>query len=143
MSGPHRLAVIWVPRVVGGLGLVSILGAVLSLGLPVGASGAHRYDACPKRTVCVFADINFIGERVTLTKPGISNKLANKMNNEASSVVNDRGKAVFLYDNKNGHGVATCIAPHTYAEDLSDRTFNDMASSSKLTKREHCPGGPV
>jgi hypothetical protein len=133
----------WGPRALGGLGLVSIVGAALALWLPVGASGAHRYDACPKQTVCVFADVNLVGEKVKLTKPGVSNKLAVKMNNQASSVVNDRAKAVFLFDKKDGKGVSICIGPHSYVEDLEDREFNDVASSSKLTKRDHCPGGPV
>ena len=68
---------------------------------------------------------------------GISNKLARDMNDAASSAENTRGRVSFLYAKKDGKGESYCLDPETAYPSLAG--FNDVASSSKNTKKNHCP----
>ena len=71
---------------------------------------------------------------------GISNKLAEKMNNEASSFINNRNRRAYLYDKRNGEGERICLGPTVSAPSLGAYSFNDLASSSRNSKvKKDCP----
>jgi hypothetical protein len=117
---------------------LTVAGAAVALVASLGASASAGIPACPKKTLCVWQDVEGEGKLVKNTSDGISNKLAKKMNNEASSAINNRGKRAYLYDKRNGKGEKHCISPHD-AINLSEVDFNDIASSSKNTaKKKDC-----
>jgi hypothetical protein len=106
------------------------------------AGGAEQRvePSCPKRTLCVYEHDQWEGQRVKITETGISNKLAEQMNNRASSAWNRRGKTAVLYTGKNAHGGRLCIRPGGFPDILSLAGFNDVASSTKLSKKATaCP----
>jgi hypothetical protein len=122
-----------------GLIAVGALGALsASLG---GSASAGTKPLCPKKTLCVWADDKGGGQLVKIKKDGISNKLAEKMNNEASSVINNRNRRSYLYDKRNGKGEKVCLSPHAEIVSLGAfADFNDMATSSKNAKKKKaCP----
>jgi hypothetical protein len=75
---------------------------------------------------------------VVLRHNGVSNKLARRMDNDASSALNFHNGAVFFYDEKDAGGDRVCMGPNDKGN-LSTFGFDDKASSSKLTHRNHCP----
>ena len=103
----------------------------------------HRGGAgdCTKgtRALCVWAGPMGSGELVKIRGKGISNKLFKRMNNQATSAFNGRGKAAFLYDSKNGDGESVCIEPHDGIGDLGAYAFDDRATSSKNAAHGQCP----
>jgi sarcosine oxidase delta subunit len=113
------------------------LAMVAQLGDEARAGG----EACPAKTLCVWEHNEGAGQLVKIAKDGISNKLAEKMNNGASSVINNRNKRAYLYDRRNGKGTKVCLSPGAEVGDLgSFADFNDLASSSKNTDRKSdCP----
>ena len=123
--------------------------ALLVLGAAAAAAGfaaiqstdAAAGGGCPDKTLCVWQDNEGGGQLVKISSDGISNKLANKMNNEASSVINNRNRRAYLFAGRNGKGTKVCLSPHAEIGDLgSFADFNDVASSSKNTDRtEGCP----
>ena len=124
---------------------VALLGACLAAALMAvmvsltGTAGAGG-TGCPSKTLCVYGSDNFAGDVVKISKDGISNKIAEKLNNAASSVVNNRNRRSFLYDGKNGKGERVCITPHAEITSLGAFSFNDLASSSKNTNNKtECP----
>ncbi len=120
--------------------LAVLVGLVLALSASA-VSGAKRipFPPCPKQTLCVFEHDNFEGQRVKIGGTGVSNKLADEMNNQASSYYNRRGRVSFLYVGRNAEGERECAAPREAETSLPG--FNDLASSTKLTKkRTVCPG---
>jgi hypothetical protein len=128
------------------LALLALGGAAVALLASLGGSAsAGPTPLCPEKTLCVFEHNEAGGQVVKLTKKGVSNKLAKKMNNEASSVLNETNKRIFLHDKRNGKGDRVCISPFGGTASLADfGDFNDRASSSKITKnKEDCPKKPV
>jgi hypothetical protein len=113
----------------GCLAMLASLGGEASAGVPL---------LCPEKTLCVFADNDFGGQVVKIDGKGVSNKLAKKMDDQASSVINTRGKRAYLYEMKNGNGSRFCIDPHSSVVSLGG--FNDLASSSKNSRKAGlCP----
>lgn len=97
----------------------------------------RRGPLCPDRALCVWEHNNQAGQRVVIRRKGLSDKLARKMDNAASSAINNRGKLAYLYSNKKGGGDVYCLEPGMEANDLGG--FNDLASSSRNTGRSTCP----
>jgi hypothetical protein len=129
---------------ISGRWLVLALGvAITAAGFVValGGSAAAGVGACPDKTLCVYADDGFDSQMVKIDGKGISNKLAKKMNNEASSVINNRNKRAYLYDRRNGKGEKICLSPKANYHDLGGSfDFNDVASSSRNTNnKDDCP----
>jgi Peptidase inhibitor family I36 len=131
---PRRLIV---PLAAALVALVALV-AVNSLAGTSGAATHAKRDACHPGHLCVWAKPNAGGAKVSLSKSGVSNELANKMNNKASSAINNREGAIFLYDRRDGNGDQICMEPLSKAN-LSMFNFDNKASSSKLTNRNHCP----
>lgn len=117
---------------------VAVAVVAVPFGGPAAASQTEKGSACPNNAVCVYADPGGLGQRVVLKEFGVSNKLAKRMNNEASSAINIADGAIFFYDKRNAEGDRVCMAPNDKGN-LSTFGFEDRASSSKLTHRNHCP----
>jgi hypothetical protein len=116
------------------------LGAVAAGLMVLPGSGGAKGPApdCVMHQLCVWGDADFTGQLVTLKRPGISNKLSKQMDDTASSVKNRRGTVAYLYADTDGGGESYCVEPHQKVNFLI--TFNDTASSTKLTKtKKHCP----
>ncbi len=75
---------------------------------------------------------------VKLGKAGLSNKIYLRMNDQASSAKNRRGKASTIYADVDGGGDALCLAPRSGYSDLSGPLFSDTASSSRLHHGASC-----
>lgn len=96
---------------------------------------------CPEGKLCVWEHNTQGGEVVKIGGSGKSNKLFKKMNNEASSLINNRDEKAFLYDKRNGNGERRCFEPGETVDSLGDTGFNDLASSSRNAVGDICPGG--
>ena len=119
-----------------------VLLAVVAAGLAVSSSATARGDLCPDNRLCIWENNEGGGELVKIRGTGVSNKLANKMNNEASSLVNATDVKVFLYDRKNAEGESRCFDPGEEVADLGAHSgYNDIASSTRIARGESCPGG--
>lgn len=121
------------------------MAVAVGAGLAMSGSATARGDTCPDGKLCIWENNEGGGQQVNISgKRGISNKLANKMNNEASSLVNATDVKVFLYDRRNAKGESRCFFPGDEVADLgADSGFNDIASSTKVARGETCPGaGP-
>jgi hypothetical protein len=120
------------------IGAAAALTGLLSL---LSNDAARAGGGCPEKTLCVWEHNEGDGQLVKITKDGISNKLAKKLNNGASSVINNRNKRAYLYDGKNGKGDKVCLSPGAEVADLGGfAEFNDRASSSKnADKKTDCP----
>src|SRR5919201_1205807 len=88
-----------------------VLGAAATVATAWLTAGASAGESCPDNTLCLYQHDDFAGELVKLPKHGLSNKLAEQMNNEASSVINNRNKRVYLYAKRNGKGDRVCFSP--------------------------------
>jgi hypothetical protein len=116
------------------------LGAVSALGLAMSGSATARGSDCPDGKLCLWQHNEGGGEQVNIRdKRGVSNKLANKMNNEASSLINRTEHRVFVYDKRDGKGDLRCFEPGDEIPDLGALGFNDLASSTRVTKQDFCP----
>jgi hypothetical protein len=115
--------------------------AAVGLATMLAASPASAGPSCPEKTLCVWQHNDLGGQLVKMKSDGISNKLAKKMNNEASSVINNRNKRAYLYDRRNGKGEKICLSPKANYHDLGGSfDFNDVASSSRNTNnKDDCP----
>jgi Peptidase inhibitor family I36 len=121
--------------VMAGGGSVVVAAAVaLALGGPAEGRGG---PPCPKQALCVWQHEDFQGKRVVITGTGISNEIAEKLDDEATALFNRRGKVSRLYARKNANGNVFCAGPQDQIPNFGD--FNDMASSSKLTSKPGCP----
>jgi Peptidase inhibitor family I36 len=121
-------------------GLVA-LGTFAAVALAVPGEGGAGGLGCPDDRVCVWEHDDGNGVQVKLRGRGVSNKLADKMNNEASSLFNNTGGAMFLYDKRNAKGDRVCFGPSVEVPSftIAGKGFNDRASSAKLTGRDDCP----
>jgi hypothetical protein len=116
------------------------LGAVSGLGLAMSGSATARGSDCPDGKLCLWQHNEGGGEQVNIRdKRGVSNKLAKKMNNEASSLINRTEHRVFVYDKRDGKGDLRCFEPGDEIPDLGALGFNDVASSTRVTKQDFCP----
>jgi hypothetical protein len=104
-------------------------------------AGPDWRPPCPKRTLCVWKDENYQGKRLTIEGKGVSNEIAHKMNDEVTSFYNRRGGVSYLYDGKNATDGSYCIPQKGYAANIGG-VFNDLASSSKLTRHMIPDPGP-
>jgi hypothetical protein len=122
--------------VVGFVAAAAMVAMIASLG-----GQASAGPPCPEKTLCLFEHNGFTGQVVKIRKDGVSNKLAEKMNNQASSAVNNLRTRAFLYEKRNGKGDKICLQHKDYWESLGTTfDFNDVASSSRNTKnRDDCP----
>jgi hypothetical protein len=61
------------------------------------------------------------------------------MDDQASSVDNSFDRAAIVYEKRNGRGDSICIEPNTPPTNLSTLSFDNVASSTKITKKDACP----
>ena len=118
--------------------MLAVTVAAIVTASALGGSATAKLAACPDKALCVWENDNYGGQLVVIQGKGISNKLARDMDDAASSAENTRGRVSFLYPKKNGKGESYCLEPETAYSSLGSG-FNDVASSSKNTKRNHCP----
>ena len=121
-------------------GLVA-LGSMAAIALAVPGEGGAGGLGCPDGRVCIWEHDDGGGVELRLKGKGVSNKLGEKMNNAASSLFNNTGGAVFLYDKRNAKGDRLCFGPSVEVASftVAGNGFNDRASSAKLTERAGCP----
>jgi hypothetical protein len=121
--------------------LRSLVAALVVLGSLVVATPTTATINCPAGKVCLWAGEFATQEQINVSdRKGVSNKVGDKMNNQASSVENDTDYAVFLYDKRNARGERICIEPTgTVVNQLSALTFDNVTSSTKVTRKEACP----
>ena len=110
----------------------------------MGAATQTSGAADPKRGACAGKLCLFNGtiateERVNFTALGLSNRLAKKMDNKASSVFNDREGVAIIYAGRNGNGARLCLETGDAYGDMSEVNFDNKASSTRLTDRKNCP----
>ncbi len=122
----------------------STLGVLVVALLAMGGATQTSGAADPKRglcagKLCLFAGTLGTEERVNFTALGISNRLAKKMDNEASSVYNDRDGVAIIYAGRNGNGAKLCLESGDAFSDMSEINFDNKASSTRLTDRKNCP----
>jgi hypothetical protein len=118
-------------------GLAAAAGVLALMPSAVGARG--EAPPCPRQTLCLWKQIGYEGKRVEIEGHGVSNQLAQEMNNEASSYYNRRGSVSYLYEDKNGEGDGYCISPRDFYSDLDGGGFGNRASSTRLTPKDQCP----
>ena len=90
-------------------------------------------SGCPADTLCVWSRKNYRGQKVEITKiNAISNKLAKRMDNEASSFKNRIALPGVLYAKKDGEGAIMGFCDNEKLPDLGDPKvdFDNRASSS-------------
>jgi hypothetical protein len=105
------------------------------------AEGEARLSSCPAKYVCVYEDANLTGQKVKLgPKRGLTNRIAEKLNNEASSATSSRANAAIIYAGKNGKGDSRCIDGGD-VQNFAAMSFDDVASSARLTRRDSCIPG--
>jgi hypothetical protein len=115
------------------IGLFVLAGGLL-------AAPADATSMCPDFTLCVWENVNRVPQLVEISnRRGVSNKLARLMNNKASSVENDTGFVAFLYKKRDGKGARICLTPGAIQDDLGLLSFEDVASSTRVTRRSVCP----
>lgn len=117
---------------------VLVLGALAFAAVPAGSSpGPAKSDkSCPKGNLCVWTGVGYTGERVLIHRRKVSNKLYNKINDEASSAKLRKHGTAILWADVDGAGPGTCVF---YGKDnditnLADYSFDDTASSSTIPK---------
>jgi hypothetical protein len=96
-------------------------------------TSAKASSGCPADTLCVWARKNYRGQKVEITKiNAISNKLAKRMDNEASSFKNRIAVPGALYAKKDGEGAVMGFCDNEKLPDLGDPKidFDNRASSS-------------
>jgi hypothetical protein len=125
--------------VAGALALFAGLTAALMPGR-AGGTIVPVQPPCKAGMLCVYADDDYAGQVVRITKRGISNAIFAEMAYSASSVKNRRGKIAYLYEFADGKGYRVCLEPHEQLPSLSPLGFNDAANSSKNVRRAtRCP----
>lgn len=88
-----------------------LAAGLISAGASAGPAADRDQAArglCPD-TFCVFAETNYGGTQVDVTKLGVSNKVDNLLPGQASSLINDRGSAAVFYAKRDAKGRAICI----------------------------------
>jgi Peptidase inhibitor family I36 len=124
-----------------------VAGALSAIAAAVALTGAATAGVpkpvCEAGELCVYGDGAFLGQLVDLKRPGkVSNALANRMDDAASSVRNRRGRVAMLFANPDGKGERVCIEPRTALPELDALGFADVASSSLISrKRRECAPG--
>jgi hypothetical protein len=118
--------------------IVALMTVVL--GAIPGQSRAAVGPVCDYGKFCVWVDPNLSGDEVKFkeTDHELSNKIANQMDNQASSAWNNTALAAKLYERRDGKGSFLCIPPNTVVSDFNSMSFDNRASSSKVTKKAGC-----
>jgi len=87
------------------------LAAALPLAWFAFSAGPTQAGApCPDGAYCLYTKIKGGGKRLVVKKNGLRN-FPDRMDDKASSVVNENGRPVFLYKGRNGNGGVVCIGP--------------------------------
>lgn len=120
-------------------GLVLALGVAAGPGNAAPAEKAATSKRCPAQAVCVWTNKNFRGQRLVITKKGVTN-LPPAFNNQVSSIkarytVPDGG-FVFLHDKKDANGEFRCFGEGSFkkARNLATEgwSFDNRATSVLL-----------
>ncbi|MEK8171852.1 peptidase inhibitor family I36 protein [Streptomyces sp. M19] len=115
--------------------------AVVALGtVPAHAQESTAVEAqaldCGSGRVCMYEDANYTGSKYVNWKPTGTNKKYQidgwDGDNEISSLINNSGYNVRVYDNDDYSGYSICVKPHTSINNLKNGwVFNDEAESAK------------
>jgi hypothetical protein len=126
------------PRTAALLAGIAVAAAVVMMPFAGSASGpAAKSDrGCPDGSLCVWTKPDFEGKRVVMQKRRRTNRLANTINDQASSLKLRKSGTAVLWEDIDGGGVAYCFdGPRKAASDLGKIGFDNQASSSKIFKR--------
>ncbi|MDQ2675923.1 MAG: peptidase inhibitor family I36 protein [Actinomycetota bacterium] len=97
------------------------------------AAKGKTKKSCPKEALCVWTKAGFAGKRVVVKDDGVSNAIANKINNKASSIKNRFGETIRIYDKRNANGELRCVGGVGQVDDLGGSyNFDNRAASSKV-----------
>lgn len=110
--------------------------ALTVAGMPAGASRTEKgaTGKCPADSLCLFQKDDYKGQRVVISGFGVSNRIANQMDDEASSAKNRTGNGAILYELEDAGGEDVCIG--LKEPDLDTIEFDDFTSSTKLPKNQ-------
>lgn len=113
-----------------------VVAAVVALVPATGeAAKAKSTKRCPQDAFCVWSKPDYQGKKVVLTKNGVSNKIANQMNNRVSSTKNKFDLTVFIYDKRGAKGEIRCFSSNSKEADLGGSyNFDNRAASSLIPK---------
>jgi hypothetical protein len=108
----------------------AVLSAVGLVGLAPSASADD--SRCPANSFCLFQNTDFGGQRVVFNRTGYAycNLSDYAFNNKASSMINNTGRRVILWQLSNcGGGESYPAEPHSVDSTFSNNNFNDKASA--------------
>jgi hypothetical protein len=117
--------------------LIALIGTVALTPAAGEAAKGKTNKSCPDDAICVWTKAAYRGERVVVKGEGVSNKIGNKINNEASSVKNRFDQTIWIYDTQDATGEARCLGALDRVRDLgASYNFDDRVASSDV------PGDP-
>ncbi|NUW44391.1 peptidase inhibitor family I36 protein [Nonomuraea rhodomycinica] len=111
-----------------------LIGATSLIGSNATAQASSTAFDCPSFCLYEHDDFNMFrdGRHVLLWPHGPCYNVNSSMDNRASSMINDSGRHVRLYDRKNCAGPAGYTAkPHSADKDLTNNGFDNKPSSIK------------
>jgi len=114
-------------------GLLIRLGVVALTALALSPAAAQASSShCPQGALCVWTGKDFKGQRLVITHIGVSNVIADVMNNEVSSVKNHYKFTAWLYEKRNAEGGNICLQSGGQTNLGGSFGFNNEASPSRL-----------
>jgi len=119
--------------------------AIVALGaVPAQAQEGSVVDAqdwsCDSGRMCMYEDSNYTGSKYVNWKPTGTNQKYQidgwNGDNEITSLINNTGYNIRIYDNDDYSGYSICVAPHKSITNLKNGwVFNDEAESAKTVTR--------
>ena len=124
-----------------GTGLATVAAALLVIAFSSPASlgaaaKAKAKPACPKDALCLWDKENYEGFRVVVKGNGLSNKVADQMNDLTSSVyLNRKDRIAVLYQDVDGEGDSICLyEDNRWRSNKIGAPFDDAISSTRVKK---------
>ncbi|MGW3985757.1 peptidase inhibitor family I36 protein [Streptomyces sp. NPDC004830] len=95
---------------------------------------------CDSGRICMYEDASYTGSKYVNWKPTGANQKYQidgwNGDNEITSLINNSGYNVRVYDNDDYSGYSICVKPHTNINNLKyGWVFNDEAESAKTVTR--------
>ncbi|MDX6587382.1 MAG: Peptidase inhibitor family [Solirubrobacterales bacterium] len=113
--------------------LIALIGMVALTPAAGEASKGKTDKSCPDDAICVWTKSAYRGERVVVQGNGVSNKIGNKINNEASSIKNRFDQTIFIYDKRDATGELRCLGSLDRVRNLgASYGFDNRVASSDV-----------
>ena len=114
----------------------ALIALIIMVALTPAAGEASKGKAdksCPDDAICVWTKSAYRGERVVVQAEGVSNKIGNKINNEASSIKNRFEHPISIYDKRDANGESRCLGALDRVRDLNAvYNFDNRTTSSDV-----------